>query len=258
MDIAILSIIITIVIAVITTGISIWYKEREIIKLKREKKRVSWEEVTIGSRELLQKIQNGKVDVVPHSGIKEKDEALNKILRTKFDPTVIFVPCRRGATITNLMLDIQETKPVYVGIRLDKRKGNSASKEAEKLRNQKLLVANNVTTGCNINQEANQQKSCWIEVDTGKYFQFIPSQLIELLRENPQEKLLILDDYASSGDSQKEITQKIQETAEIKDYTRIRTAVLVIDHASIDKAIAHFWWLEKEGKDFYFPWGKAV
>jgi|GEM_PF-6830542 len=221
----------------------------KIPRLKGRIWTISWKELQIGSKELLKKIQEGKIDNTRlFSGDKKTEK--NKLydeLNKPFKPTVIFTPCCRGATIANAMFDTQNDRlPIYVGIRITNPK--SASNDSTTKKAYKQL--HDLSTG---------PDPCWLEVSTEKHVHFIPNQLIKLLKQNPHEKLLVLDDYASSGNSQKLISKTIKNKAKLR-MSEIRTASFVVDRAAADHGHVHFWWKLNEGRrhEFYFPWGKAV
>ncbi len=216
------------IVAVIGIVLTIYYA-RHSSRLEKERRRVSWDEVRSGSSKLRRDIQSGKVSNLIGSNEPRKR-------KRKFRPSVVFVPCRRGATVANLMFDTQENILLFMGVRLDKRRPN-AETEAAKLRTDD-----------------------WVEPhQTGKYYHFIPRPLIDMLTTNPDAKLLILDDYAESGNSMKEIATKIQEAAKLTE-DNLRTAVLVCNKSAGDQGnhAPNFWWLENNYPDFYFPWGKSV
>lgn len=145
-----------------------------------------------------------------------------------FKPDIIFSPCRRGATIANLFLDLDENVYLFVGVREDIRDGDTFKYTPEKL------------------------SDCWYTIETKKYKQYIPKQLLE----NKQAKLLILDDFAMSGDSMLAITKFLIENGFVRE--NIKTATIVCtDAAFYAKKAPDFIWLKTSHIDFYFPWGKA-
>ncbi|MCL2643249.1 MAG: hypothetical protein FWD52_07040 [Candidatus Bathyarchaeota archaeon] len=221
----------------------------KIPKIRERVWTITWQDLQLGSQDLLKKIQAGNIDdelLFPDKK-RRKGNKLRTELKKQFKPTVIFAPCCRGATIANAMFDNQDNRlPIYVGIRMTNPERSPNNKQIKK-------------TYDKIHKSSTETNSCWIEAKTEKHIHFIPTQLIEMLKQNPNEKLLLLDDYASSGTSQKLIYQAIKNATNIDD-NRIRRASLVVDRAAIDNLSVHFWWKLNKSKNynFYFPWGKAV
>ena len=77
------------IIGIIGLFVAIYYGHKHS-QLYKELRRISWDELRIASRELRKKIER------------------------EFQPDIVFTPCRRGATIANLMFDINENVPLYV------------------------------------------------------------------------------------------------------------------------------------------------
>ncbi len=181
-----------------------FYFQHENKKLQKELKRITWSDLVIAAREFRIKI--------------------NKV----FKPDIIFSPCRRGATIANLFIGVNENIFLFVGVREDIRDGDKFKCIPEKLNEH------------------------WDTIGTNKYKQYIPKQLLE----NKQAKLLILDDFAMSGDSLLAITDYLIKNG--FDRSNIKTATIVCTDAAFDaKKMPDFFWLKSPHTDFYFPWGKA-
>lgn len=173
-----------------------------------ELRRITWDELRLASRELLKNVEK------------------------EFHPDVIFTPCRRGATIANLMFAVDENILLHVGIRLDKR-GKETAPLPEIWRKE------------------------WAVVETGKYYHYIPRTLINLLNANRDLKLLILDDFAMTGDSLKSLTDFFKNNGLEKE--NMKTATIVCTPAAYEgKSLPDFSWFKTEYGEFYFPWGKAV
>ena len=130
-----------------------WHYGWKSAELYKKLRTITWDELRMASRELRKKIEK------------------------KFQPDVIFTPCKRGATIANLMFDVDETIFLYVGTRIGIQEKRSASLPKD-------------------------WEEGWDVVETGKYYQYIPQILLNL---NKDIKLLIVDDFAMTGDSLKEI-----------------------------------------------------
>lgn len=190
-------------------GIATWiYTYRKTRRLYDQLRRVAWDEIRLGSRELRAKFEHD------------------------FQPTVIFAPCRRGATIANLMFDTGENILLHVGIRIDKRD-----------KNQELST--------------NLPAKDWKIVETDKYFHYIPRALVDFLRANKEAKLLILDDFAMTGDSLKGFVDFF-ESHDVK-RENIRTIAIVGTRASLEgKNLPDLCWFKTTEERFYFPWGKAI
>jgi len=128
-------------------GILSIYFYKKTLHLNEERRRITWSDLPIESQELKRKIMRD------------------------FKPNIVFTPCRRGATIANLMFSVDENILLYVGIRED-------------LRAEKKLES--------------PPKDYEIISPTGKYKHYIPKAL---LNEKKDVNLLILDDFADTGDS---------------------------------------------------------
>lgn len=175
--------------------------------LFKEIRRISWDELRLAARELRKKIEK------------------------EFHPDLIFVPCKRGATIVNLMYDVEENVQLFVGNRLDKRR-----------------------TQFSLPKNWRQQ---WAIVETGKYKHLIPRYLLNLLKENKNRKILIIDDFTMTGDSIEKIKELMEKEKIPSD--NIKTAAIVATYVSYEgKGLPDFYWLITAYKVFYFPWGKAV
>jgi hypoxanthine phosphoribosyltransferase len=166
--------------------------------------------------------------------IRLASRKLRKNIERSFHPSVVFAPCRRGAAIANLMFDTEENILLHVGIRIDKRTKNAK-------------------------EFAKSRTDDWKIVETGKYYHYIPLSLINLLSKDKTAKLLILDDYAMTGDSLKGIVDLLLNNGVEQD--NLRTAALVCTAGAWDgkgHKVPDFWWLKTTYDEFYFPWGKAV
>lgn len=178
--------------------------EKEIFHLNEERRRITWSDLLSESQEL--------------KGMIERD----------FKPGIIFTPCRRGATIANLMFGIGENILLYVGIREDIRKDHKGEKFESPPKGYEVIPK------------------------TGKYKHYIP---IGLLDEKKNVNLLILDDFVDSGDSLKAIVDFLGERGFQRD--KIKTAAIVCTKTALGSRKApNFFPLEMD-PDFYFPWGKA-
>jgi hypoxanthine phosphoribosyltransferase len=184
------------------------YSNRKSARYYKELRRVTWDEMRLGSRKL------------------------RKTIEQTFHPTIFFTPCRRGATIANLMFDIEENVLLYVGIRKDKR-------------------------GEGVSDFVKSMKNDWEVVETGKYFHYIPKALVNFMNNDAKAELLILDDYAMTGDSLRNIVDFLLKKG--VEPEKIKTATLICTTASCEgKKMPDFYWLKTEYSEFYFPWGKAV
>ncbi|CAD6492150.1 MAG: hypothetical protein CHKLHMKO_00238 [Candidatus Argoarchaeum ethanivorans] len=205
MKMDILTIIFGIVGAMGTMG-TIYYGIKSL-HLNRELKRITWSDFKSASREL------------------------KKEINKNFKPDIVFSPCRRGATIANLVFDVGENVILYVGIREDHREDNF----------------------CFL---GDAWKNAWKEdfavVKTNKYYHYIPMGMLKKKNIN----LLILDDFAMSGTS----LQKLKEVLLEKGFHKenIKTATIVCTDAAYDADMApDFWWRKTPYTDVEFPWGKA-
>jgi hypoxanthine phosphoribosyltransferase len=176
------------------------YYQMENKRLNKEKRRINWEDLMSLTRSLRQKIYRD------------------------YKPQIFFSPCRRGATIANLMFLPNENVPLYVGIREDTR----------------------------VTHKLNLDKKDFEVVSTGKYDHYIPNSLFE----KTDSKLLIIDDFAETGDSLSTIVKYLIGKGFDKD--KIKTATVVCSQTAVNaNKKPDFFSIEMPG-DFYFPWGKAI
>ena len=198
-----LSLIITTIgtIGTIFFGILSYYYYNKVSHLNKERRRVTWNDLPIESRELKRKIMRD------------------------FKPNMVFTPCRRGATIANLMFSVDENILLYVGIREDLRVGKKLE---------------------------SPPKDYEIVSPTGKYKHYIPKAL---LNEKMDVNLLILDDFADTGDSLKTIVDFLLEKG--FQRSKIKTATIVCSETALRGEKEPDFFSLKMPSDFYFPWGRA-
>lgn len=188
----------------------------------------------VDSRRQAQKYQAEfqKSRTITWDELRQGSNSLRKEIEKNFRPTAIFTPCRRGASIANLMYDNQENILLYVGIRIDKRLPGAA-------------------------QMATPPTNDWRVADTGKYYHYIPNSLVNLLVKEKTARLLILDDYTQTGDSLARITNFLKENG--AEPSNLKTAAMVCHDSAIQGNKApDFYWRNTDKSDFLFPWGKAV
>lgn len=189
------------IIGTLSFGVLSVYFYKKNLKLNEEKRRIEYSDLMKASK-----------------GLK------GKILK-KFQPDVLFTPCRRGATIANLMLDVGENIPLYVGFREDLREDILKS----------------------------PPKNYEIAPKTGKYNHYIPEGL---LNENKDSNILVIDDFVDSGDSLKTIVEFLITKGFQRD--KIKTATIVCTKTAIRSGKnSNFYVYEDMPYDFYFPWGRA-
>ena len=194
--------------------------QRESKELQKRLRTITWDELRMRSQELRKKIESGQSEI-PETGQPEIPP---------FQPDIIFTPCRRGATVANLMYGVDQNILLYVGIRVDNYRGTPSPTEIALPRN----------TG-------------WEVADTSKYSHYIPSILFEF---KDARNLLILDDFAMSGNSLAGVKRRFVE----KGFNgEIKTATIVCtDTAKQLRQEPDYYSLDVTDNDFYFPWGKAV
>jgi hypoxanthine phosphoribosyltransferase len=144
--------------------------------------------------------------------------------KTKFKPDIIFTPGLRGATFANLLQnEISGEIPVFVGISFWK----------EKIKN--------------INSFENYEM-----IETSKWFILIP----KLIMSQKNKKILIVDDYAMSGDFLQNVIKLVTNEGinkkNVKSMTIATTKVAIENHKEPD-----YYWMTTHDSNFYFPWGKA-
>ena len=67
---------------------------------------------------------NRELKRITWSDFKSASRELRKEINRNFKPDIVFSPCRRGATIANLVFNVGENVILYVGIREDRREDN--------------------------------------------------------------------------------------------------------------------------------------
>lgn len=179
------------------------YSNEKIIHLNEERRRITWSDLLSTCQELRSGIERG------------------------FKPDIIFTPCRRGATIANLMFGVGENILMYVGIRED-------SREEKKFES--------------------PPKDYKSVPPTGKYNHYIPSALLAI-DERKDMNLLVLDDFVDTGDSLKAIVDFLSDEGFQRD--NIKTATIVCSEAARRGGKEPDFFSLVMPPDFYFPWGKA-
>ena len=169
---------------------------------------------------------NAEKESITHEHLFKDSKKLKNNILKEFEPDVLFTPCRRGATIANLMFDVSENILLYVGIREDLRKGKLKSKP----------------------------KGYEVVPRTKKYKHYIPRGLLD---EKKDANLLIIDDFADSGDSLKTIVDFLVNDNHFQ-RDKVKTATIVCTKTAIRNGKkSNFFIYDEMPPDFYFPWGKA-
>lgn len=149
---------------------------------------------------------------------------LSAKIKREYTPELILTPGLRGSTIANLFLNVFDTNiPTFVGISYWKEN----KKESIKFRD-------------------------YIHVSTQKWNVYIPKEILEFT----DKKLLIIDDFAMSGD----FLEKIKKLLISNGYSsnNIKTFCITTTNVAIsNKKAPDFYWMITENDNFYFPWGKA-
>ena len=209
-------------IAGVVVGISQHYEtkkyQEQAEKYRNRLRTVTWDELRMHSQDLRKKIEFRQPEI-PETGQPKIPP---------FQPDIIFTPCRRGATVANLMYGVDQNILLYVGIRVDNYRGTPKINHL--------------------------QAHGWAVAQTAKYDHWIP----DILLKDPykSKNLLILDDFAMSGDSIDKIKSFfIENNFEGKIVTA--TIICTTIAKSANKAPDHYSHLT-EYDDFSFPWGKAV
>ncbi len=146
-----------------------------------------------------------------------------RILRD-FAPGAVFTPGLSGATFTNLLVDqLGDELPVYVGIRFWRENGRLPD-----------------------------SLPGYSPVETNKWRVLVPEALLQ----GASEPVLIVDDFAMSGDFLEKLRAKLSEggrdSAQVRSVTVAATNVAIRNH----KAPDYYWWTADDD-NFYFPWGRA-
>lgn len=141
-----------------------------------------------------------------------------------FSPDIVLTPSIRGATVAGIVvLDLEIQTPLYTRIQEDRTRP---------------------TFG--------YVPSAHTRVETTKWHIFIP----ESLRAHSDKKILIVDDFAMSGDALFQVKQCLEmfgfRTGAIKSATLVCTTTAIGGGKAPD-----FYWHKTPDYEFYFPWGRA-
>lgn len=149
---------------------------------------------------------------------------LARTIRRDFMPEIIYTLSPRGAIIVYLSIsEMGDHIPVYVGIQED--------------------IRNNPFSSPPQDHEV---------VSTSKWNNYIPTSLFK----ESDKKLLILDDFAMSGDSLTNLVKFFVKKGFSND--NVKTATLVCTNTAIDgRKAPNYYWFPIPDAQFYFPWGKA-
>ncbi|MBC6611683.1 hypothetical protein H8B15_12160 [Hymenobacter sp. BT507] len=149
----------------------------------------------------------------------------DKIKQDNFIPDLIFTPGLRAASFVSLL----ETEfnniniPTFVGLSFWKASTFNSS-----------FVSN------------------YERIETNKWEILIPEAMLRLT----DKKILIVDDFAMSGDFILLLKQLLIDKGYKKEY--IKTATIAVTKvAKANKKCPDYCWIETNDNSFYFPWGKA-
>lgn len=151
-------------------------------------------------------------------------ELKSELSATGFKPDIIFAPGLRGATFANVLEDEfrQDSMPVIVGI----------------------------STWTNFDFFSNTVG--YRMLATERWQLLIP----DILFANPDKKLLIVDDFAMTGDFLSILKKDLITCGYKKEHIQsitIATTTVAIEN----KTAPDFYWHESPDSNFFFPWGKA-
>jgi len=149
---------------------------------------------------------------------------LCKKFRKDFTPDIILTPNLRGGIISELIKDqFEKHIPVFTG-QIFWKKTSVHTPE----------IPDN------------------FQIKTGKWILYIPQSICAF----KESKLLIVDDFAMSGDTLWGIKEKLIDHGFREE--NIKTVSLVTTKVAIDNSKEpDYFWRVNESSDFYFPWGKA-
>jgi hypoxanthine phosphoribosyltransferase len=144
-----------------------------------------------------------------------------------FVPDIIFVPRARSAIVAYLLVEYMERPevPMFVGIEEDNRAVQSQFK---------VEIVD------------------YVIAKTAKWTHWIPNAVLQL----KDKRILIVDDFAHSGDSLFEITQVLLNAGFTQEGIKTATVVCT-STAEIRKRVPHYKYASVRDIDFTFPWGKA-
>jgi hypoxanthine phosphoribosyltransferase len=152
------------------------------------------------------------------------DDLAEEIHKSGFNPELILSPGARGGVIAEFVAHHTEASvPVLVGITQWKDSGFG---------------------GCDLSK--------YDYFETSKWRVCIPLAVYD----NTDKRILIVDDWAMSGDAMERLRSRLLEKGFSQERIRTATAVVTDVAVKAHKAPDHYW-RETDSPHFYFPWGKA-
>lgn len=150
--------------------------------------------------------------------------SLARKLKQEFKPDIILSPSARGGIIAFfLRQDISENIPIFVGVcqwrKSDRFEGNMSS---------------------------------FSSVETENWQIYVPSAILD----NKDKNILILDDFAMTGDTLRKMKELLVGKGVSEDNIRTM-AVVATKVAILGNKGPNYQWLEVDSPSFYFPWGEA-
>jgi hypoxanthine phosphoribosyltransferase len=146
------------------------------------------------------------------------------VKESSFPPEIILTPSVRGTTVAGIIvLEFDSGLPLYTCIQED------------------------------VHRPFSFQPDGYTKVETSKWRIHVP----EALRSHSDKKILIVDDFAMSGDALIEIRECLTERFGFREDA-VRAATLVCTSAAkAGNKAPDFFWYKSPSPDFYFPWGRA-
>lgn len=152
------------------------------------------------------------------------DDIAKEITNSSFVPDLIFALSGRGSIVAHLLSQELETEvPVLVGVTLWK---ESNAKPMD-LPHHEFIT-------------------------TSKWYLGVPAALFE----KATQRLLIVDDFAMTGDALERIRNLLMSKGYPSD--NLRTVTVVATEVAVrSKKGPNFFWRSTESTQFFFPWGRA-
>ena len=148
-------------------------------------------------------------------------------LKETFEPDVIYAPALRGGILALFIANALGRTP-------------------------DLMAGMTEWTAGDANRTTTPSRAGFDRVLTSKWSVFIPQSLYAFR----DQRILVVDDLAFSGDALVAIKEKLIENG--FDSNKVKSATLVATNVAIDTNKApDFYWRETDSTEFFFPWGRA-
>jgi hypoxanthine phosphoribosyltransferase len=205
-------------------GIGLSYRAHRQQQGTQEKLRKTQQKLQEAQSEL--KAEVAKRKRITWAELPKRSRSLRDDFEGDFSPDLIITPGLRGGTILNLMYGVKENKLTYTGFREDTRWSN---------------------------QLDSRPRGYMLLNETSDYRHYLPEGVTE---EPTDQKILILDDYAKTGESLRKFRKSLIELG--FDSENIKTASIVCSETVTKGGEPPDYYSLSMPSGFDFPWGEAI